>query len=78
MERFDDRSLELVRLADVYGSDPFSKSQLLGLELASELRAIALRVNQAGGGRLEAGGIQITTWNLSKDFLFPPRLSVSA
>jgi hypothetical protein len=62
--------VEFVRLADVPGPDPFSEGQLLGLELATELRALALRVNQAGG-------IQITTWNLSKDFLFPPRLRVS-
>jgi len=45
MERCDDRSVELVRLADVYGPDPFSEGQLLGLELASELRALALRVS---------------------------------
>jgi hypothetical protein len=34
------------------------------------MRALALRVNQAG--------VKITTYNLSKDFLFPPRLCVSA
>ena len=44
MECCDDRSVELVRLADVPGPDPFSKGQLLGLELATELRALALRV----------------------------------
>jgi len=37
MECFDDRSVELVRLADVPGPDPFSEGQLLGLELATEL-----------------------------------------
>ena len=37
MERFDDRSVELVRLADVPRPDPFSERQLLGLELATEL-----------------------------------------
>jgi len=45
LERRDDRSLELIRLADVPGSDPFSEGQLLGLELATKLRALALRVS---------------------------------
>jgi hypothetical protein len=40
MECFDDRSVELVRLEDVPGPDPFSEGQLLGLELATELRPI--------------------------------------
>jgi hypothetical protein len=45
IERCDDRWLELVRLEDVPGPDPFSEGQLLGLELAKELRALALRVS---------------------------------
>jgi hypothetical protein len=44
MERCDDRSVAIVRLADVPGPDPFSEGQILGLELAKELRALALRV----------------------------------
>jgi hypothetical protein len=40
VECCDDRSVELVRLADVPGPDPFSESQLLGLELASDIRPI--------------------------------------
>jgi hypothetical protein len=52
MERCDDRSVELVRLADVPGPDPFSEGQLLGLELTTKLRALALRVpDQLDAGR---------------------------
>jgi hypothetical protein len=46
-----DRSLELVRLADVPGPDPFSEGQLLGLELATKLRALALRVSDRRDAR---------------------------
>jgi hypothetical protein len=56
VECCDDRSVELVRLADVPGPDPFSESQLLGLELATELRALALRVpDRRDAGRQCAG-----------------------
>jgi hypothetical protein len=51
LERCDDRSLELVRLADVPGSDSFAEGQLLGLELATELRALALRVSDRRDAR---------------------------
>jgi hypothetical protein len=43
-------------MEEVFCSDQFSEGQLLGLELAIEIRAIVLRVKQAGGWRLEAGG----------------------
>ena len=43
-------------MEEVFCSDLFSEGQLLGLELAAEIRAIVLRVKQAGGRRLEAGG----------------------
>jgi hypothetical protein len=51
LERCDDRSLELIRLADVPGSHPFSERQPLGLELATALRALALRVSDRRDSR---------------------------
>ena len=48
------------------------------MELATSIRAIVLRVKQAGDWRLEAGGIRMATEDHSKDVLFPPRLRVSA
>jgi hypothetical protein len=72
-------------MEEVSCSDLFSEGQLLGLELAIEIRAIVLRVKQAGdwrletgGWRLEVGGIRLVTEDHSKDVLFPPRLRVSA
>jgi hypothetical protein len=40
-------------MEEVSCSDQFSEGQLLGLELAAEIRAIVLRAKQAGGWRLE-------------------------
>jgi hypothetical protein len=40
-------------MEEVSCSDQFSEGQLLGLELAIEIRAIVLRAKQAGGWRLE-------------------------
>jgi hypothetical protein len=72
-------------MEEVSCSDLFSEGQLLGLELAIEIRAIVLRVKQAGDWRLETGdwrlevgGIRLVTEDHSKDVLFPPRLRVSA
>jgi hypothetical protein len=65
-------------MEEVSCSDLFSEGQSLGLELAIEIRAIVLRVKQAGGWRLEVGGIRLVTEDHSKDVLFPPRLRVSA
>jgi hypothetical protein len=43
-------------MEEVSCSDQFSEGQLLGLELAIEIRAIVLRAKQAGGWRLEEYG----------------------
>jgi hypothetical protein len=43
-------------MEEVSCSDLFSEGQFLGLELAIEIRAIVLRVKQAGGWRLEEYG----------------------
>jgi len=43
-------------MEEVSCSDLFSEGQLLGLELAIEIRTIVLRVKQAGGWKPEAGG----------------------
>ena len=43
-------------MEEVSCSDLFSEGQLLGVELAIEIRALVLRVKQAGDWRLGAGG----------------------
>ena len=43
-------------MEEVTCSDLFSEGQLLGLELATSIRAIVLRAKQAGGWRLEEYG----------------------
>ena len=42
-------------MEEVTCSDLFSDGQLLGLELAAEIRAIVLQAKQAGGWRNTAG-----------------------
>ena len=53
-------------MEEVSCSDLFSEGQLLGLELAIEIRAIVLRVKQAGDWRLETGDWRLETgdWRL--------------
>jgi len=53
-------------MEEVFCSDLFSEDQLLGLELAAEIRAIVLRVKQAGGRRPEAGDwrLEAGDWRL--------------
>jgi hypothetical protein len=48
-------------MEEVSCSDLFSEGQLLGLELAIEIRAIVLRVKQAGDWRPETGGRRLET-----------------
>jgi hypothetical protein len=57
-------------MEEVFCSDLFSEDQLLGLELAAEIRAIVLRVKQAGGWRLEAGGwrLEVGGWRNTADY----------